>query len=203
MAQLNFDATNVPQAGLPDPLPAGDYTMQVVDSELKPTKAPGGMLLKLTLQVIDGQHAGRKVFDNINLQNANPVAVEIGQQQLSSYCHATGCIQLGDSQQLHGIPIRVKVTIRKSEQYGDSNEVKRVERLQQAAAPGMQPMPTMQPQPQPDPHAEIPFPATPAPAPAPAPAAPPPAPAAAAAPAPAPAQGGSMPPPWAQPQQNG
>jgi hypothetical protein len=39
----------------------------ITDTEKKPTKAMNGSYLQLTIEVIEGQHAGRKVFDRLNL----------------------------------------------------------------------------------------------------------------------------------------
>jgi hypothetical protein len=37
----------------------------ITDTEEKPTKAMNGSYLQLTIEVIEGQHAGRKVFDRL------------------------------------------------------------------------------------------------------------------------------------------
>lgn len=124
MATLNFNAANVATQSSFDPLPAGDYIAQVTESSLKPTKANTGMILNLTWTVLDGAYINRKIFDRINIQNQNPEAEKIGQSQLSAICHAVGVLNLADSNQLHGRPAKLKVRVRKDEQYGDSNEVK-------------------------------------------------------------------------------
>lgn len=126
MASFNFNAQNVAPQSAFDPLPAGDYIAQITDSSIKPTKAGTGMSLSLTWTILDGQYVNRKVFDRINVQNQNPEAEKIGQSQLSAICHATGVMNLQDTQQLHMRPCKIKLKIRKDEQYGDSNEVKGV-----------------------------------------------------------------------------
>ncbi len=130
MAQLNFDARQVAPAAALDPIPSGWYNAQIVGSEMKPTSAGDGAFLAMELQVLDGPYAGRKVFDRLNLQNKNPVAVEIAYKQLSAICHAVNVIQVQDSQQLHGRPLQVKVSLRPAstgddgKQYDANNEVK-------------------------------------------------------------------------------
>ena len=124
MATLNFNAANVAPQSSFDLLPAGDYIAQVTESSLKPTKANTGMILNLTWTVLDGPYVNRKIFDRINIQNQNPEAEKIGQSQLSAICHAVGVLNLADSNQLHGRPCKLKVKVRKDEQWGDSNEVK-------------------------------------------------------------------------------
>ena len=154
MANLNFDARQVePQKAL-DPIPAGWYNAKITESEMKPTKDGEGTMLALTLQVIDGQYANRKLFDRLNLQNKNAVAQNIAYQTLSAICHATGVIQVQDSQQLHGIPLMVKVNLRPAGQgkdgqfYDASNEVKGYKAIegQQAPPPGFAPQQPQQQQ---------------------------------------------------------
>ena len=50
-------------------------------------------------------------------------------------CHAAGVLQLQDSAQLHNKPMRIRVTIKKSEGYEPSNEVKGYEAITGTAAP--------------------------------------------------------------------
>jgi hypothetical protein len=128
MAKLNFDASQVaPDTGLPDALPAGYYNVMVDESEMKPTKdfaTSGSMYLQLRMNVLDGQFIGRKLFARFNLKNKNPAAEEIARKQLSAVAHAIGVIQVQDSQQLHGIPLKVKVKLRAaSGDYEASNDI--------------------------------------------------------------------------------
>jgi len=137
---LNFDATTVAPQQTYTPVPAGVYTVAVIDSEVKPTRSGNGQLAVFTLQIVDGEHAGRKLFARINVQNQNPETERIGQSQLSSLCHATGVLRLADTSQLHNKIVRAKVRIRKDEQYGDSNDVTAFE-----AAPGQSAAPAFSP----------------------------------------------------------
>lgn len=137
---LKFNAANVAPQTAFDVLPAGDYIAQITESSIKPTKANTGMALNMTWTVLDGQYHGRKIFDRINIQNQNPEAEKIGQSQLSSICHAVGVLNLQDSNQLHGRPAKLKVKIRKDDQWGDSNEVKGYSAVSGASAPAAAPM---------------------------------------------------------------
>jgi hypothetical protein len=107
MARLNeaFDATTVEPNKPLEPLPPGRYVVQIVNSEMRPTKDGMGQLLWLELDVLEGEYAGRKLFDRLNLVNANPTTVEIAQRTLSAICHAVGKMQVDDSEQLHLIPL--------------------------------------------------------------------------------------------------
>ena len=141
MAQLNFDATQVaPQATL-EPVPDGWYTVNIIESEVKPT-AKEGAYLQLICQIMTGQFVGRKLFVRLNIQNANPVTVEIAYQQLSAICHAVGVVQVQDSSQLHGKPFEIKVIIRPpGNGYDASNEPKgfrACENAQQMQQPAQQ-----------------------------------------------------------------
>lgn len=128
MASLQFDATTVAPQATYEPIPAGVYTVGIVDSDVKSTQS-GGTMAVFTLQVADGEFTGRKVFARINVRNPSPKAEQIGQSQLSALLHACGVMQMQDTAQLHGKVIRARVVIRKDDtgKYGDSNEVKSFE----------------------------------------------------------------------------
>ena len=90
MARLGetFDATTVEPNKPLEALPPGRYVVQIVNSEMRPTKDGMGQYLWLELDVLEGEYAGRKLFDRLNLINANPTTVEIAQRTLSAICHA-------------------------------------------------------------------------------------------------------------------
>lgn len=107
-----FDASNIePDTGF-EPIPAGDYLVMIVDSNMDTTKDGRGQYLKLQLQVIDGPHANHTLFDRLNLVNDNPKAVDIAQRTLSAICHAVGKLQVSDSTELHNLPLTARVTLR-------------------------------------------------------------------------------------------
>ena len=166
MAQLNFNAAGVEPQKPFEALPTGWYNVQIVKSEIKPTKAGTGAYLSLKMTVIDGPHAKRVLFTNLNVSNPNPIAQEIAQQQLSAICHATGVIQVNDSQELHGKPFQCRAVQTPPENGRDAgNDIKGFKAIDGAApagavaapapdwanaAPGAQPAaaaPVAQPQP--------------------------------------------------------
>ena len=124
MAQLNFNAQGVDITSSFDAIPAGDYEAMVTDSTMKTTKDGSGQYLELTLEVQAGQFQGRRLWDRININNRNQKAVEIAQRQLAQLCHATGVLQLQDSQQLHHIPVIMKVAAKNDAERGMVNEVR-------------------------------------------------------------------------------
>jgi len=126
MALLDTPFVADPNAGQSDyaPLPAGWYTVRITEADIKETKAGTGNYIKVRYDVLNGTHAGRVVFGNLNLRNPNPKAEEIGRQQLSRLMLAMGLTQVTDTDQLIGGELSIKLAIQKSEQYGDSNDVK-------------------------------------------------------------------------------
>ncbi len=130
-----FDAANVdPNAGF-ELYPAGKYLVQIIASEMRPTKDGRGQYLYLELDILDGQFAGRKLFDRLNLVNDNPDTVDIAKRALSSICRATGQMQVKDSEQLHLIPMIADVRVRPPKgQYGESNAIRYLPRNGSAPA---------------------------------------------------------------------
>jgi len=124
MADLRgFDAQTVEPNDSFDPIPNGDYLCIITTSEMKPTKAGDGAYLELELQVIEGPYQGRKLWDRLNLNNANETAVKIAKGTLSAICRAVGVLQPKDSCELHDLPVVVKVACKKRD---DTDELTNV-----------------------------------------------------------------------------
>lgn len=138
MANLGgtFDATQVEPQGEYTPIPAGEYKVQIITSEMVATKSGDGQMLKLELEIMEGDQAGRKIFDRLNLDNPNATAVEIAQRTLSAICHAVGQLSVQDSEDLHFKPmIAVVVVTPPKGEYGAGNNIKTYKALGDAAAP--------------------------------------------------------------------
>jgi len=142
-AALNFNAANVQPSKALDPIPSGWYNASISDTTMKPTQKPGGQMLQVELTILDGEFAGRKVWDRLNLVNENATAVQIGYETLSAICHATGVINIQQSTaELHGIPLKVKVKLRGAETgadgkaYDATNEVKGYDHIKSDHATG-------------------------------------------------------------------
>lgn len=124
-----------------EPLPAGEYQGLVTATEVKTTKNGTGQYIRVEFTISGPTGAGRKVWANYNIRNANPMAAEIGRRELGSLMKASGLNSIQDSDQLMtGATLGLKLTVRKSEEYGDSNEVKGVKALNgsQMPAPAQQ-----------------------------------------------------------------
>jgi len=107
-------------------VPAGEYLAQITKSEMKANKAKTGHFLLLIHTIIEGKHKGSSIFVRLNLDNPNPKAVEIANKELNSICQA--CEQEGveDSEDLHGIPMCIKVAVEEATaQWPASNNIKK------------------------------------------------------------------------------
>lgn len=140
MAQLMqqgaaFDAMSVEPAKALDPIPAGWYNLRMIASENKPTSKSTEQVpqyyLEMQFEVIDGQYAGRKIYDRLNLKNENATAEKIAYEQLSAICRATNSLKITDSAELHNKPLMGKVSLRpagvnpqNNQAYEANNEIK-------------------------------------------------------------------------------
>ena len=127
MANLSFsfDPNSVELNDTYDPIPDGMYNVVVEDTEVRPTKAGTGEYLLVTMRVLDGQYANRKLWDRINVRNPNPKAEEISRITLAKMCQAIGHNQaLVDTTVLHNKPMRAKVVIKTQEGWDPKNEIK-------------------------------------------------------------------------------
>ena len=129
LLNLNFTQDEVKNAKSDNfaPIPAGNYTAEITRSEVKQTKDGRGSYLSLSLKVLEGDHAGRLIFQNITLTNANATAQTIGREQMAQLAGACGILSLQDSEQLHGIPVGIRVAIEtdKNGQYEPRNPIKK------------------------------------------------------------------------------
>ena len=124
LAAYNFNAEEVEPSSSFDPIPAGWYKAIISNSEMKPTRDGYGEYLSLTLQVIDGQYENRLVFARLNLKNANDKAVDIARKDLAAICRAVGVMSPQASEELHDIPLMIKVKVRPaSGEYEASNDI--------------------------------------------------------------------------------
>lgn len=139
MAQIAHieDPTGGKMAEERDALPAGEYISAIVKSDEKETKA-GHVAINLEFAVQDGPMEGRRFWELLNLNNPNDIAREIANRSLNSICHACGKLRssIRDTEELHGIPMRVKLKVKKDATYGDGNEVDSYKPLNAPASSG-------------------------------------------------------------------
>jgi len=123
-----------------EPLPAGWYDATISNAEIMATKMGTGKYIKVRYDINGPTHQGRVVFGNLNVRNPNPKAEEIGRQQLGEIMRAIGLTSLKDTDQMIGGNLSIKLDIRISEQYGNSNEVKAFRGLNGGSAPAPKPI---------------------------------------------------------------
>lgn len=110
MVELNnFDANEVEPMGDFQPMPAGEYTAEIIDTEKKPTSKGTGHYLEVTFEVKGGDFDGRKLKSFLNIDNPNDIAVRIARSELSSICRAVRVMVPKDTQELHHIPLVIRV----------------------------------------------------------------------------------------------
>jgi len=114
-----FDADQVPESEFA-PLPEGEYTAIITESEQKPTKAGDGSYVKLKIEIVDGEYKGRVLFENLNLQNKNEMAVSIAKRALADICLAVEVPRPTSTAQLHNKPMKISV---KCEKRKDTDEI--------------------------------------------------------------------------------
>lgn len=137
-------------------LPAGKYKACLVADELKDNKAGTGKILKIKLQILEGQFAQEILEDNINITNPSAQCQAIGQGTLKRICNVCG-VQYPpqDTNGLMGKPMVITVGVEEftSNTSGNklkSNKIKKYDHPTAATGPAPVSGPTeQQAQPQP------------------------------------------------------
>jgi hypothetical protein len=131
MAEFVFDSSGVKPNDYFEPLPPNWYDAKLIESERKPTKDGKGEYLNLTFEILNPEYVNRKVWDRINIKNDNEAAQRIAHGQLAALVKACGLTAITDTQQLHGIPVCIRLGVRPADQvYDASNVVKGYKALQ-------------------------------------------------------------------------
>lgn len=127
MPTINFtlDEITLPSTSSYEPIPEGRYTCAVTSSDLKPTKSGNGHYLQLVFEVLEGQYAGRRIYERLNIDNPNKKAVNIARRAMTELCAVVGIVgELKDTEELHNVPVSVDVTIEEGRNgYGPSNKI--------------------------------------------------------------------------------
>jgi len=170
----NIDTTAALQedTGEREPLPPGWYPCNILEAEVRKTKAGDGDYLNLKLEVAAGhKDAGRWIWDSIMLTHPKPRAVEIGHARLALLARAAKLARVNDSQAFVGKQVEARVVIDAKEYEGrKKNGIKEYRPI--GSAPAAAPVaaaPAPAPAPTPAPSPTSPAPTNPATAPAAAP----------------------------------
>lgn len=94
------------------PVPAGWYSVQVANSELRITKDGSGKYAAMRLKIEGPTHCNRQIFTNLNVINRNAMAEKIAREQLRKIMEATGLQEFHAAEQLIGLQFDVKVDVR-------------------------------------------------------------------------------------------
>ncbi len=122
MAKLGevFNASEVPEREEFTPVPPGQYVGMVTSSELKETKS-GGQMIVLEIDIQDGDSAGRKLFERLNIKNSNETAVTIAYQTLAELVKALGKEKIKDTEELHNKRFLMNVVVDPPKPYVDKD----------------------------------------------------------------------------------
>ena len=124
MSLFSFDVNSVPEReqGEYGPVPAGWYAASIQKVELRDTKS-GGQMMNIRYDIKGPTNAGRVIFGNINVDNPNPKAVEIGREQLAQLMRSIGVDRINDTDMLIGHDLEIKVDVRANPGYPEQNNV--------------------------------------------------------------------------------
>jgi hypothetical protein len=103
MAQYNHVGNQNDQYQGFESLPAGEYKVQISDTDIVTPKSGNGKMIKIVYEVVaDAQYDGRKIFDNIIVEHSSADAERIGEQKLNTIMALTKVKEMKDTAQLHG-----------------------------------------------------------------------------------------------------
>jgi hypothetical protein len=117
MANLNFSTDGIEPArggGDYSPLPPGWYEVTITGADLQKRKQGDDQLLKLTLETTarHGAHAGRLAWAYLCIDHPSEQTRTIARQQLAAVARALGKSFVGDTDELVGATIEVKLDAR-------------------------------------------------------------------------------------------
>jgi hypothetical protein len=109
------------------PIPVGDYKAILGDIKLTTTKNGQGQYFACIFEIVEGEFAGRIIFNNINVINANATAQDIGRRTFAQICRAVGVIKPQSELDLCNkvMLITVGIEIDKTGQYEPKNNIKK------------------------------------------------------------------------------
>jgi uncharacterized protein DUF669 len=111
------------------PIPPGWQSAQIVEASCKEALNNSSSTYMLAVfEIVEGEHKGRKIFQNVTLTNQNQQAVEIGQRLLTDICNALKIGPLKNLEVLQYKPMKVRVGIKRDKDrvYPDRNQITQV-----------------------------------------------------------------------------
>jgi hypothetical protein len=130
MAKIDFNSDNVAdgtsgRGRTVEPVPAGEYLVEIVKSAIRPVKSGNGKYVYLEMRIVEGPEEGRYLFDRLNYDNPNQTTQDIAQKALKRvmrWCGLHG--ELVDTEQLHFKRFNALVSVRKDPLFGLQNQVR-------------------------------------------------------------------------------
>jgi hypothetical protein len=110
-------------------IPVDWYPAHIIENAVRAASTGNGTYLFTVFEILDGAHRGRKIFQNITLQNSSQQAVEIGASLLKGIYEAIGHTgPTRDIQIMLFKPVKVRVGIQRDKKgiYDDSNCISKV-----------------------------------------------------------------------------
>ncbi len=128
----HYDTSAAPQEDF-GPIPAGEYEAEIIDSSVEDISRNDdkGQCLLVVWKVLNGDYAGRQVWQRLNLwftgaEKTPGKVVQIANGEFASIREATGIKTPNDSAELHNIPCIIRVAYVEQQGYQPKNEVKHV-----------------------------------------------------------------------------
>jgi hypothetical protein len=103
MTELNYRMTST------GPIEPGVYEVKIVRDFRDREKQGTGDHLQMTLEIVAGKHAGRKIFDWLELWSSHDQKRDRAIAKLETILEAIGIREVADSRQLHNIVIGARV----------------------------------------------------------------------------------------------
>lgn len=124
MSDFSFDLNEVEEVkgGV---IPAGLYQASIEESTLETTKNGEGLYIKCQFRVTGEEQNNRVFWEMFNVKNANAESVKIGIGRIKSMVIAAGGQPglFNDPEMLIGLEMNVKLTVKKSQEYGKENKI--------------------------------------------------------------------------------
>jgi len=105
-------------------MPKAEYTLKATEAEEKEAKNGNGSYIAAVFEVVKGEHAGRKVWQNFNINNSSEKAEKIGREQVVGWARACGKPNAQDTDELLERNFQAKLDIEKGTGgYADKNKI--------------------------------------------------------------------------------
>lgn len=105
-------------------MPKAEYTLKATEAEEKETNNGNGSYIAAVFEVVKGEHAGRKIWQNFNINNSSEKAEKIGREQIVGWARACGKPNAQDTDELLERNFQAKLDIEKGTGgYSDKNKI--------------------------------------------------------------------------------